>query len=150
MAIEVKNKTIDGHDYTVTSFDGCEGVKVKAKLMKYFAPALLSLAAIGFTGKKKFSEAEISPESVGSLFQGMADKLNEDEYLEFILRLLRCTRRDDQELTREIFSREFAGEYGSLYKVLFFVLEVNYKDSFFAQGGIGNMLENLKGQLSPS
>lgn len=150
MAIEVKNKTIDGHEYTVTSFDGCEGVKVKARLLKYFAPSLLSLAALGFTGKKKFSETEISPDLVSSLFQGIADKLNEDEYLEFILRLLKCTRRDDLELTREVFSREFAGEYGSLYKVLFFVLEVNYKSSFFAKGDIGNILENLQSQLSPS
>lgn len=144
MAIEVKDKEIDGHKYTVTSFGGREGVKIKAKLIKYFGPSLLSLTTIGLQGKKKFSETEIDPELLSKLFQNLTDQLDEDEYLNFLLRLLKSTRYDNQEINEELFDTIFAGNYLTLYKVIFFVMEVNYKKSFFGEGGIGNLTERIK------
>lgn len=144
MAIETQEKEIGGHKYTVTSFGGREGLKVKTKLVKYFGPSFLSLATLGLQGKNKFSEADVSPELISKLFQDLADKLNEDEYLEFVLRLLKSTRYDNKEIDSELFDAIFAGEYGTLYKVLFFVLEVNYKKSFFGESGIGKLTKSLK------
>lgn len=138
MAIETRKKTIDGHEYTVTSFGGTEGVRIKAVLMRSIGPAIFSIMTSSKEGK--FSEAEVDPRVFTYLF----NNLDENQYINFILRLLKNTRRDDVEMTREIFDAEFAGEYGTLYKVLLFVLEVNYKKSFFGEGGIGSLLSEIQ------
>ncbi len=143
MGIVAKDREIDGHKYTVTSFGAMEGVRIKSLLLKYLGPSVFSMFALSDSGKK-FSETDIDLQIISAISDKLFDKLNESQYLDFILRLLATTRRDNQEITSEFFNTEFAGEYGSLYKVLFFVLEVNYKESFFGKNGIGSLLEMIK------
>ena len=148
MGIVAKDREIDEHKYTVTSFGAGEGVKIKALLMKYLGPSVFSMLALG-GNEKSFFETDIDPQIISTISDKLFNKLDENQYLNFILRLLATTRRDGKEITYELFNMEFAGEYGSLYKVLFFVLEVNYKESFFGKDGIGNLLETIK-NLVPS
>lgn len=150
MAIETKDQEIGGHKYTVTTFGGMEGVRVKAVLMKHLGPSFISLAAIGLaSGKDEILDTDFDPSMVAGLFESLFTKMDENAYVKFILRLLSGTRRDNVELTEEVFNAQFAGEYGALYEVLFFVLEVNYKKSFFEGGGIGNLIKKIRNLVPP-
>ncbi|MCK5609858.1 hypothetical protein KAR91_48750 [Candidatus Pacearchaeota archaeon] len=144
MAIETQEREIDGHKYTVTSFGGIEGTKIKSVLLKHLGPAAFSFGVVGSVSEKGFLETNIDPMMVAQLFEGLFSKLDENQYVTFILRLLSNTRRDNIELSKDVYNAEFAGEYRSLYKVLFFVLEVNYKKSFFVEGGIGELVKKIK------
>lgn len=150
MAIEKREKTINGNKYLVISFGGMEGVRIKALLMKHVGPALLSLAAVAMaSGKKKILEMDLDPHMIADLFEGMLKTMDENEYVKFILRLLANTWKKDIQITEEIFDAEFAGDYGTLYQVLFFVLEVNYKKSFFDSGGIGSLTKTIQNLVPP-
>ena len=144
MAIQTQHKEIDGHKYSVTTFNGLEGVKVKAILMRHLGPSLFSLGMLGVGSKKNFTEMDIDPLVMTKLFEDLFTRLDENQYATFILRLLSCTLRDNVAIDEELFKAAFAAEYGTLYKVLFFVLEVNYKKSFFGEGGIGNFLKGVQ------
>lgn len=149
MAVQVVNKTIDGKKYTVTSFLAGEGLKIKSVLIKHLGPMAISGVILGGSSGKKLSEMDIDPAMVGTLFDTLFNKLDPDEFAGFVLRLLACTSINNTQdvpipIDEQIFNTEFAGEYATLYKVLFFVLEVNYKKSFLGWGGLGALTEKLK------
>lgn len=140
--VETKDKEIDGHKYTVTQFPAREGLKIKSKLVKVITPLLIPfLGGAKNLISSKFSEVDIDPSLLTHTVQLLLNHLSEDEVSNFVMRLLQCTRVDGKEITAELFDMEFAGEYITLYKVLYFVIEVN---NFFGNAGTGGIMEILK------
>jgi hypothetical protein len=62
------------------------------------------------------------------------------------LELLQLTRIDGKEINEAVFDSEFAGNLFFMYKVIFFVIEVNYKD-FFDKSGIGKILTQTQSDI---
>ena len=143
MSIETKNKTIDGREVMVTQFPGRRALSYKTRLLKLLGPSVVEM----FSGVKLESVEVLSSDFdlsiISKAFDKLAEKLDESEFVKFVLELLQCTRVDGKEITPEYFDNEFAGNLLFMYKVLWFTLEVNY-GSFFGQGGIGKILSKLK------
>jgi len=136
MAIETKEKTIDNHVIMVTQFPGRRALFFKTRLIKLVGPSIAQM----FTGKGLDATTDFT--TISRALDKLAENLNEDDYVKFILDLLQCTRFDGQEIKEGVFDIEFAGNLLLMYKVLWFTLEVNY-GSFFGQGGIGKILSAI-------
>jgi len=132
--IQTKEKKINGVEYSVVQFPARHGLKIKAELVKLFAPSLFSLAGN--------LDAKVNSETLGPVIQGLCDRLHPDDMVDLALRLLANTRREGKELTTSVFDDVFAGSFDELYKALAFVIEVNY-GSFFQSLGIGNLADKL-------
>ena len=136
MAIETRNKTIDGMKITVSQFPGVTGFKMQAKLLKYFSP-LLAIFKSG-DGEASLLDREINLDSV----MQFSESLCNDGALEFVFELLQLTRIDGVEMSETLFNEKFAGKLPTMYKILWFVLEVNFK-SFLDINGIGKILSGI-------
>jgi len=136
---KIREKEIDGDVYTVTPFLGVEGFKIKTKLLATLAPSVGSALGSVPPGAKSVQDVDISNVLGIDTMDRLAKVLDERELTEFILRLLKSTQCNRQEINKEFFDRHFAAAYHTMWKVVMFVLEVNY-GSFFGEDGIGTLL----------
>ena len=147
--IETKEKTIDGHNVMVTQFPGRRALLFKTRLIKLIGPSIAQM----FTGENPLDGKELDFSIIAKALDKLAETLNEDEYVKFVLDLLQYSRFDGQEIKESVFDTEFAGNLLLMYKVLWFTLEVNY-GSFFGESGIGKILSaiphpQVKGTKTP-
>lgn len=133
--IETKEKTIDGRKITVTQFPGRRGLKLKTKLAKLLGPSIFT-ALKSVSGKGDLLDKDVNLETAGEAIEKLLEKVDENSWENLIFELLSMTRINSQEITAELFDAEFAGSFVTLYKIVAFVLEVNYKD-FLGLTGIG-------------
>lgn len=80
-------------------------------------------------------------ENVVKAIEILSAHLNENEFESLVCEILQCVRKDGIELVPAIIDMEFAGDFDSLYQVLWFVLEVNFA-SFFSMLGIGSQSQD--------
>lgn len=140
--IETKEKYIDGHKYTVTQFPARRALTLKTKLVKLVAPSLFT----AMSGQKQGASVLDMP--LDKAINMLVERLDEDHLINLIFELLASTRRDGKELNESHFNMVYAGNFGELYKALFFILEVNF-GSFFQEIGIGNLGEHLAAPTMP-
>lgn len=133
--IETKTRQIDGHMIESTQFPARRAFKYQTRLIRLLSPLG---ALLGKANKQSMVDQEIDFSKL-TLF---ADALDDENTMNFLMILLSYTRVDDKEITNELFDMEFAGRLDLVYKILFFVLEVNFS-SFLAQGNIGEILSGL-------
>jgi hypothetical protein len=129
--IQKKEKEIDGHSYLVHQFPARQGLAIKISLIKLVGPAIASLVD---------NKEGISSETMQRAVSELTSKLDSST-VPLLFSLLQFTRRDGKEITEQSFDQDFAGEYESLYKVVWFVIETN---AFFGKGGIGNALRKFQ------
>lgn len=132
MAIETQEKVINNNVYSVTQFPARRALKIKARLIKMLGPVV---AQIFITVSEGASESQ-SRDNIVKAIELLAEHLDEQQFEDLVVQLLFCTRKNGIELQAGIIDMEFAGDIGTLYHVLWFVLEVNYA-SFFQMLGIG-------------
>jgi len=134
--IETKEKTIDGRKITVTQFPGRRGLKLKTRLAKLLGPTIFT-ALKSVSGKSEnILDKDINLETAAGAIEKLLERIDENIWEALVFELLSMTRINGQEVTSEIFDVEFAGSFVTLYKILAFILEVNYKD-FLGLTGIG-------------
>ncbi len=114
--IETREKIIDGATYMVTQLPARRAIRLKAKLIKTFGSFFLS--------------------SEGSAIQSMFQSLDENQFESLCMEMIQGVRKNGVELTPGTFDLEFAGDMAALYKLLLFVVEVNFAN-FFSMIGIG-------------
>jgi hypothetical protein len=114
--IETREKIIDGATYTVTQLPARRAIRLKAKLIKTFGSFLLG--------------------SDGKNLQAICESLDENQFEALCMEMLQGVRKNGVELTPAKFDLEFAGDIAGVYKLLLFVVEVNYAN-FFSMFGIG-------------
>jgi len=122
-------KTINGSTYSLTQLPARRALKLKARLLKVFGP---SLAQMVFASKDAFDQ-----ENVVKAMNLLVDHIDDATFEKLTVELLQGVRKQGVELTDSVIDSEFAGDLGTLFLVLWFVLEANY-GSFFALSGIGN------------
>jgi len=143
--IQSKYKVIDGTEYTVTQFPARVGTRLKFKLAKKLLP--------GLSTTKLNLDSDVNIQVILSWIGGALDNMDPDEAVNLIMEMLASTRRGTHsgqggvEITPEIFDLEYAGKYLELYKVLAYVLEVNYGDFF---GGVRSIIQNKLATVSPT
>lgn len=152
--IETSETTIDERAVMVTQLPGREGFKLKLKLGRTFGPAIGEIIAgldSNEESKKEkksskkitdFSTDDFDLGSISNAIRSLFEKTDEDKMLSIIMRILACTRLDNKEITDAVFDTEFAGDFGLMYKIVGYTLQVNYT-TLFGKGGIGQFLRNL-------
>jgi hypothetical protein len=142
--MEVKTKTINGKEIMVTPFTGFISQRYLTKVVKLFGPGIAGVLS-GNSMDILNSDLSVFGDAIGRL----TDRLDPDELSKFILDLLSMVRINKVEITQESFDLEFQGNLSFMYKILWFVMEVNWGD-FFGKSGFGEMISKLKPQSTKS
>lgn len=128
MAIQTLEKEINGAIYSCTQLPARRALKLKAKLIKLLGPMVAQI----FSGGAQEGNANIV-----KAVEALALNLDETVYESLVVEILQGVRKNGMELQPAIIDLEFAGDFGTLYSVLWFALETNFS-SFFSLLGIGN------------
>ncbi len=131
----VIEKNIDGTDYTITMLPADKAVILFTRLTKLIGKPLSNLVASGGM------DAEVSGKLIGLCIEGLSENLDEEVVLKTIKDLLASTMVGNQMLDK-VFNVHFAGRIGHLFKVVWAVLEVQYKDFLEGLGGL-NLLSRI-------
>ena len=137
--IETKEKEVGGSTYSVTQMPAIRALKVQARLLRLIGPSFAAMIASG------------DDSSIPMAITLLTDKLDEKTFENLVLELTQGVRKDGIELTRSKIDLDFAGNLNELFRVLQFILEVNFAD-FFQEGGIIAELKKTADQatqLSP-
>ena len=129
--IETKTKVINGNEYMVRQYGARLGGRIKVRLAKLIGPALTSF----FDQKSGLTEPAAVEKAIGIFL----DNLSVEEYDSLVMQMIpNYVWKNEKEITEKNFDMEFAGDYASLYKLLWFIIQVDYQD-FLEMGGIGNL-----------
>jgi hypothetical protein len=120
-----ETKEINGHNYQCTQFSASKGLKMLHRLGKILGPSLSSLAGMN----SENLQADMLGSAIGSLFANCS----EAEFETTVKELLTTTTIDGRAIN---FDLDFAGDLGSLFKLLAFVLKVQYGNFFDGLPGI--------------
>lgn len=136
--IETKEKQIDGSTYLVTQMTARRALRMKAKLLKLFGTALAEIFLP--SDDQPIEGLGFSKQEAINAIQSLSCDLEEKVFESLLVELLSGVRKDNVELTEAIIDMEFAGKLQTLYKVVWYVLEVNFS-SFFGESGIGAFIQ---------
>lgn len=156
MGISSKEKIIDDCKVTVMQFGGRKGLKYKLRLIKLLGPVVTGLLSDIKTEKglkvnvKDLLQSNMDLSKIGKAIEHLLNSADDDKTFELMIDLLSATTIDGRDLSKDVvFDDIFSNNYGLLYKVLFFVLEVNYSN-LFNLGDIGKLTEEILNQtVSP-
>lgn len=139
--IETKEKEINGSRYTVTQLPARRALKLQYKLLKVFGAglALIFTPSVGKEADGKTSlSINFNGDDVSKSLMLMMSNLDDNSFEALVLELLQGVRKDGVELTAPVIDFEFAGDSVTIFKVIWFVLEVNFSD-FFGERGSGTL-----------
>lgn len=135
MSKSIHERTINGKVFKVSQFPAMRGWKVFTKLAKGVFPAIAGLA--GSVKDWDNDDIDLDREGLVEAVKYIVTELDENKSEALIRDLLELTWCDGQEVMPQ-FDNLFKGDYGTLFKVLAFSVEVNYK-SFLENGGIDKL-----------
>ena len=147
--MEQKSKVIDGTTYLVSQMDALRTLKVQAKLLKIFGPA------IGELKKSKLTKETIREKAMAAIFS-LAERMDEELVVSTIVSLFETgvvyehVHEGNTSPVKVVFNTHFTGKITEMWRVAFFVLEVNFSDivgKFKSSSLIKDGLEELKSEL---
>ena len=129
MSIQTKTKQIDGYTIETTQFAARKQLEYQFRLGKYIGGSIGQLASLisKFDRSKELSEQTIDGNSLSSVFESLFSKNDSAEITDFILQLFSNTKINGHDLNESYMTVELTGKLPTIYKILFFVLEVNYE-----------------------
>jgi hypothetical protein len=154
---EAKTKEIDGIQFSVTPFPAIEAFKLKAYLLKKFAPAFSQILEMvnGIPKGGTVFDITFNGDVITKAVKELITQLDEEEFTALLRRLLQnvCAKTsvDGKALelyfTKDTFEASldivFSGSLFTVYPVLLFVLEANFPDFFGKMGGIGGKIQKM-------
>lgn len=143
--IETREKNIDGSTYSVTQLPARRALRLKTKLIKLFGAVL---AQMYLKPSEKTSEEQTKQDFVRAM-EILSSNIDEGTFENLIMEILIGVRKNGMELNEKTIDLEFAGDMVGIYKVVWFVLEVNFAN-FFSALGIGqeSILPEMQDQKS--
>ena len=132
---EPKKETIDGIQYSVTPMAPMMATKTLTKLVKIAGEPLGKLIDAKPEGKSVLDQ-NIDGALIGQAIKALTDNMDEGQVEKIITTLLNpnlityCAELDEKFLKLESIDSHFSqhGNLGTMFKLLKFVLEVNYSD----------------------
>ncbi len=133
-------RIIDGHSVEVTPFPARPALLYKYKLLQLLGGPLIDLIKGPIAGllKRVKPGTAVSREQLAGfldldlkldgLTSHIFDTLDPEKSTELIFDMCACVRFDNHEMTETFINATFASSLSKLYRIFFFVLEVNYKD----------------------
>jgi hypothetical protein len=119
---QAHEREIDGNIWTVQQFPATEGLKVLSRVAKLCGGPLGQAVGALTSGL----DSELNMALLGKAVSALAERLDEDDVVTLCKRMLRDTRVDGKEVLPQ-FDLLFQARYLTLFRVLGFVLEVNYQ-----------------------
>lgn len=152
----VKTKIIGNHEVTVTLFPGKYALKLWIELMKAFGPSISSLSGSILKDKQSdinMSDIMSSEFNVQDVLDGITQALQNfamesEDFITLVDKLLANTMIDNKEVNDRNFDQFFMTNYNLLFRVLFFVIECNYK-SFLASWLSSNKPNQVQPEKGP-
>jgi len=138
--IKTEEKKIDDMEVAVTQFPARFGFKMQARLLKVFGPVIGKM--LGGADLKKGADADVNLDKLSEAIELLFKSMDEDGAMKLIMDLLQSTRINGQEVNDGSFDSIFPGKYSTLFKIVGYVLEVNY-GSFFGESSIGKMVKSV-------
>lgn len=124
MSARTEERRIGNYNYTVTQFLATDALGHLADLAKLAGPAMVMMGDSSEATTLEEAKEEVGEKlsaAIGALMAG----LDKQTHVKLIKDLLEKTRVDNAPL---VFDTHFMGRIGHLFKVLLFVLEVNFSD----------------------
>ena len=129
MGFKKQEKTINGKAVEVTAFPARFGLKLQVKLVKTIFPLI---------GLSQDVSSQDNSQVINNLATSLSS-LQDDQVEELVLQLLSNTVLDSKTVGEaHHFDIVFSADYGMLFDVIKFVLEVNYS-SFLSKIGTFNL-----------
>ena len=120
-------KEIDGKQWSVIAFSATEGLGIMARLTNLLGGSI-GKGIAGFMGAE--DGKGLDPAIIADAFEGLAERMGEEQVVGLVKRMLKGTRTTNdaqkQINAHDAFDVLFMRKYGTLFKVLAFVLEANY------------------------
>lgn len=138
--LKTKTEIIDGYEVTGTQLPAIQAWKLKAKLLNAIGPALNN-------SNSNLIDAELNETIIISAIGALAESIDPDKFINLVLEMLHGVYVSGNDLTqkmhigdREVFNMYMAGKMMLIYKILYFVLKLNFEDFFLKlQQNIGNL-----------
>lgn len=159
--MEQVKKKIGSNTYMVAPFFAAEALKLQTTLVKILGPGVAKLIGAVPTPQdgKSILESNIDGAEIASAVGTLFEHLGEEEFVSLINRILKNVIVElgtpVKEGTQSIklvslsegenaFNMVFQGKLVDMYKVLFFVIQVNFPDFFELMGkGIGSRFQTI-------
>ena len=139
---EPQNRKIDDLDIIVSAWGARRAWKNQIKFGKVFGPSLRDIGAA--LGEKQegtsIFDSNIGFEKIGEAIANLFSNVSEEESEDILMECFTNVRVNNQEITNETFDVIFSGRLATVYKIIGFVMEVNY-GSFLGKSGIGKLLK---------
>lgn len=146
--IETRETTINEEQYSCTQLPARRALRLQYKLIKLFGPGV-SLVLRPDMSKGKMEGATftigINQQAIASAIMSITSQMDDAAFEGLIKEILQGVRKGGRELTDSFIDHEFAGDMGTLWKVVWFALGTNY-DSFFGDRGFGSLFSDSSEQ----
>lgn len=140
---------VDGIKYSSTKYAASRGLKLSVRLLKLIGKPAGILAPV-FSNKESLKDllaSDLDMNVIGEAIGALVGQLDADDVVDLARELLATTQIIADGKYRDVnFDLDFAGNYGSLLKLLQKVVEFQFA-SFFA-GGLAGVKDMLR-QASP-
>ena len=135
--IETEKKEIDGVVYKVQQMDAIRGLVVEAKLIKLLGPAIGKTLITGKADKKALKD-----QAIGHLIENFDDKFVVDFVISLFDKGVFFVDKDGEDCM-VIFKTHFTGKPMTVWKVLWFILTVNFGGLMGKlEGGLNHLKKN--------
>lgn len=139
--IKLTDKKKKSVNVICSDFPARRGLEIAQRLGELVTP-LLSIVDSKNINSKSISIMDIDVD-MSILADALSKSIGNPDLLKLIMDLMSFTRVDGQEVNiPEVFDIVFAGDYALLFKILKFILEVNFT-SFFENEAIGKILSKM-------
>lgn len=133
MSIQTKEKMIDGRSIKVAQFPARRALQFKARILRLVAPFIGELMRTVGKGGKLSLDTDVPVETIVEAMNKIAD-VKPEEFVDLCVSLMQCTWIDGKEISESVFDMEFAGNTLLMYKIIWYIVQVNFSD-FFAMSG---------------
>lgn len=130
MGIEIKEKSIDGCVYQVSTLPATTGLSMMGEIAKMIGPSFGRLAdSTGKDGKKSVNplDVQIDGKVLSEALTSFSDRLDDVKVQAIIQKLAGVTLVDGKQL-QQVFDDHFAGNFPSMFKWIGFALKVQFGD----------------------
>lgn len=121
-------REIDGTVWAVNEFSATEGLGILSRLTKLCGGPISR--ALGSLSGGGILDATVDFSILGEALSDLCGRLDEAEVVSLVKRLLASTVVDGDPAGGSKFDLIFQGRYWTMFKVMAFVVEVNYKIPF--------------------
>ena len=140
--IKTQEKIIDDINIMVTEMPAMRALRLQTKLFKIIGSPFAELLKI------KNDDSDSENNCFSKAITILSQNLDENEFENLVLSLCLCVRANGHEMNKGYIDIHFAGKLNTIFKIIAFVIEVNYADFFLEGSFLSQAITEIKAQNS--